>query len=91
MLSSSGWPGRSTPDARSSSQTWSAARDPEDRRRNVVTLTNRGKATLARLDEQVDAAQRALLEPLSAKQRREVVALLERVVSHQAEERSELG
>lgn len=57
-------------------------RDPEDRRRNVVTLTAAGKAALRRLDKRVDAAQTALLEPLSANERREVVKLLERVVSH---------
>jgi DNA-binding MarR family transcriptional regulator len=57
-------------------------RDPEDRRRNVVTLTAAGKALLRRLDKRVDAAQAALLEPLSAGERREVVRLLERVVSH---------
>jgi MarR family transcriptional regulator, lower aerobic nicotinate degradation pathway regulator len=57
-------------------------RDPEDRRRNVVTLTAAGKAALRRLDRRVDAAQRALLEPLSADERRRVTELLERVVSH---------
>lgn len=57
-------------------------RDPEDRRRNIVTLTTPGKALLRRLDKRVDAAQTALLEPLSAGERREVVRLLERVVSH---------
>ena len=57
-------------------------RDPEDRRRNVVTLTAAGKAVLRRLDLRVDAAQTALLEPLSAGERREVVRLLGRVVSH---------
>lgn len=57
-------------------------RDPDDRRRNVVTLTADGKALLRRLDKRVDAAQAALLEPLSVAERREVIRLLERVVSH---------
>lgn len=57
-------------------------RDPEDRRRNIVTLTAAGKALLKRLDKRVDAAQTALLEPLSAAERRELVRLLDRVVSH---------
>jgi len=57
-------------------------RDAGDRRRNVVTLTPAGKAALARLDERVDSAQRVLLEPLSAKERRELIRLLKRVVSH---------
>lgn len=59
-------------------------RDPEDRRRNVVTLTTAGKAVLRRLDKRVDAAQTALLEPLSAGERREVIRLLERVVSYRS-------
>ncbi|MGN6866962.1 MAG: MarR family winged helix-turn-helix transcriptional regulator [Solirubrobacteraceae bacterium] len=57
-------------------------RDPEDRRRNVVTLTAAGKAALRRLDKRIDAAQTALLEPLSASERRELIKLLDRVVSH---------
>lgn len=57
-------------------------RDPEDRRRNIVTLTAAGKSLLKRLDKRVDAAQTALLEPLSAAERRELVRLLDRVVSH---------
>jgi DNA-binding MarR family transcriptional regulator len=57
-------------------------RDPEDRRRNVVTLTAAGKTLLRRLDKRVDAAQAALLEPLSAAERRDVISLLARVVSH---------
>ena len=59
-------------------------RDPDDRRRNVVTLTADGKALLRRLDRRVDAAQAVLLEPLSVAERREVIRLLERVVSHRS-------
>jgi DNA-binding MarR family transcriptional regulator len=58
------------------------ARDPEDRRRNVVTLTPAGKALLRRLDKRIEAAQAALLEPLSAAERRELIGLLERLVAH---------
>jgi DNA-binding MarR family transcriptional regulator len=50
--------------------------DKRDRRRNVIELTRRGVAVLARLDERVDAAQQALLEPLSASERRELCRLL---------------
>jgi DNA-binding MarR family transcriptional regulator len=57
-------------------------RDPADRRRNIVTLTASGKALLKRLDKRVDAAQTALLEPLSAAERRELVRLLDRVLAH---------
>ena len=54
-------------------------RDEQDRRRNVVTLTEAGTAALERLDGKVQLAQRALLEPLSAGDRRELVRLLRRV------------
>jgi MarR family transcriptional regulator, lower aerobic nicotinate degradation pathway regulator len=54
-------------------------RDQTDRRRNVVVLTRAGRAALTRLDTRVDAAQDALLAPLSASERRELRRLLERV------------
>ena len=60
------------------------ARDPQDRRRNVVSLTPAGKTALKRLDKRIDAAQSTLLEPLSAKERRDVIRLLERVVSNRS-------
>jgi MarR family transcriptional regulator, lower aerobic nicotinate degradation pathway regulator len=55
-------------------------RDERDRRRNVVTLSPAGTAALARLQKRIQAAQRTLLEPLSAGDRRELTRLLERVV-----------
>jgi MarR family transcriptional regulator, lower aerobic nicotinate degradation pathway regulator len=55
-------------------------RDPGDRRRNVVTLTPAGTAARKRLDKRVEEAQRALLEPLSPADRRELVRLLEQLV-----------
>jgi DNA-binding MarR family transcriptional regulator len=54
-------------------------RDERDRRRNVVALTPRGRTALKRLDKRVDAAQNALLEPLSAIERRELRRLLKKV------------
>jgi MarR family transcriptional regulator, lower aerobic nicotinate degradation pathway regulator len=56
------------------------ARDERDRRRNVVALTQRGTAVLKHLNKRVDAAQDALLEPLSASDRRELRRLLEQLV-----------
>ena len=50
--------------------------DERDRRRNVVGLTPRGTATLKRLDKRVDAAQQALLSPLSAADGHELRRLL---------------
>jgi DNA-binding MarR family transcriptional regulator len=58
-------------------------RDEADRRRNVVALTPAGKAALRRLDKRVDAAQGALLEPLSASERLQLVRLLGRIVDHE--------
>jgi MarR family transcriptional regulator, lower aerobic nicotinate degradation pathway regulator len=55
-------------------------RDEHDRRRNVVALTERGTAVLKRLDKRVDAAQNALLEPLSATDRRKLRRLLQQLV-----------
>jgi DNA-binding MarR family transcriptional regulator len=54
-------------------------RDPTDRRRNVVTLTTAGRIALKRLDARIDTAQRELLAPLSARERREFVRMLERI------------
>jgi MarR family transcriptional regulator, lower aerobic nicotinate degradation pathway regulator len=55
-------------------------RDERDRRRNVVTLTQAGRTALARLDKRMDAAQDALLEPLSADERRELSRLLRKLL-----------
>jgi DNA-binding MarR family transcriptional regulator len=63
-------------------------RDEGDRRRNLVELTQAGAAALQRLDARVDAAQDALLEPLSAAERRELLVLLGRVVEHHAAARA---
>jgi DNA-binding MarR family transcriptional regulator len=55
-------------------------RDERDRRRNVVTLTRAGASALARLDTQMDAAQDALLQPLSASERQELSRLLQKLL-----------
>jgi DNA-binding MarR family transcriptional regulator len=59
-------------------------RDPEDRRRNVVTITAVGRAKLKRLDALIDQAQRELLSPLAARERRELLRLLARLIEPQA-------
>jgi DNA-binding MarR family transcriptional regulator len=56
------------------------ARDERDRRRNVIRLTAAGRGTLKRLDRRAQEAQAALLEPLSASERRTLERLLTRVV-----------
>jgi DNA-binding MarR family transcriptional regulator len=57
--------------------------DERDRRRNVVSLTPAGERALADLRKRVAAAQDALLEPLSAAERRELRRLLSRILEHQ--------
>ncbi|HEY7622047.1 MAG TPA: MarR family winged helix-turn-helix transcriptional regulator [Solirubrobacteraceae bacterium] len=57
------------------------AQDDRDRRRNVIRATPAGQRALKRLDKRVDAAQAALLEPLSATERRTLERLLARVVA----------
>jgi DNA-binding MarR family transcriptional regulator len=57
-------------------------RDERDRRRNVIRLTPAGRLALKRLDARVEEAQAALLEPLSAAERRTLEQLLTRVVEH---------
>jgi DNA-binding MarR family transcriptional regulator len=60
-------------------------RDEEDRRRNLVELTSAGARALERLDARVQEAQDALLEPLTAAQRRELQKLLTRLTEHHAD------
>ncbi|MEW1859746.1 MarR family transcriptional regulator [Streptomyces sp. NPDC088194] len=60
------------------------APDPDDRRRNVITLTSAGRAHLRRLDAILDTAQEDLLTPLTAKERAELTSLLGRLIAHHA-------
>jgi len=65
------------------------APDPADRRRNVISLTERGRRHLERLDTLVGDAQDELLAPLSASERDQLTALLLRVVDHHDARRKE--
>ncbi|MFE5804567.1 MarR family winged helix-turn-helix transcriptional regulator [Streptomyces sp. NPDC056491] len=58
--------------------------DPEDRRRNVITVTALGRRRLRTLEQILDAAQDELLAPLSAQERHQLVRLLGRIVEHHA-------
>ncbi|BBB01539.1 putative MarR family transcriptional regulator [Actinacidiphila reveromycinica] len=60
------------------------APDPDDRRRNVVTLTPAGRTQLDRLDAVLGAVQDDLLAPLSGPERAELTSLLARLVAHHA-------
>jgi MarR family transcriptional regulator, lower aerobic nicotinate degradation pathway regulator len=58
--------------------------DPEDRRRNLVTITKAGVRQLRRLDRTLDAVQDDLLTPLSTQDRSVLVDLLTRLLAHHA-------
>jgi DNA-binding MarR family transcriptional regulator len=60
------------------------ARDPEDRRRNIITITPAGVRQLRRLDEVVAGIQDELLASLSADERDELARLLRKVLEHRA-------
>ena len=56
--------------------------EPDDRRRNLVSLTTAGERQLRRLDRALDTAQKELLEPLAAGDRDTLVRLLGQLLTH---------
>ncbi|MFI6293282.1 MarR family winged helix-turn-helix transcriptional regulator [Nonomuraea sp. NPDC050790] len=54
--------------------------DPEDRRRNVISLTEAGRERFVRLDEALAAMQDELMSPLTAAEREQLVDLLLKLV-----------
>lgn len=56
------------------------ASDPEDRRRNVITITPAGLDLLGELDKVVAGVQEDVLAPLSAAERKEFLRLLARLL-----------
>jgi DNA-binding MarR family transcriptional regulator len=58
--------------------------DPENKRRNIVTLTPEGVDQLRDLDTVVDTVQDELLAPLTAPQRRQFTTLISRLVDDSA-------
>jgi DNA-binding MarR family transcriptional regulator len=58
------------------------APDPEDRRRNVITITAAGRRQLRRLERQLVQIQEELLAPLSPEEREELARLLARLLRH---------
>lgn len=56
--------------------------DPDDRRRNIVTLTEAGERQLRRLDRALDEVQDELLAPLAADERQVLTRLLSRLLAH---------
>jgi MarR family transcriptional regulator, lower aerobic nicotinate degradation pathway regulator len=55
-------------------------RDPDDRRRNVVTVTASGRRLLGKLDTELRSAQDRLLSPLTAGERTQLTRLLQRAL-----------
>jgi MarR family transcriptional regulator, lower aerobic nicotinate degradation pathway regulator len=55
-------------------------RDPDDRRRNSVTLTEAGRDALNRFDGAIAAAQDAVLAEFSAGDREKLTSLLEQLI-----------
>jgi MarR family transcriptional regulator, lower aerobic nicotinate degradation pathway regulator len=60
--------------------------DPTDRRRNVVTITARGRSHLERLDARVATLQDDLLAPLTSDERHQLTQLLTKLVDHHRQE-----
>jgi DNA-binding MarR family transcriptional regulator len=58
------------------------APDEQDRRRNAIRITPAGIQALHALDEEVNRAQEALMEPLSETERAQLSALLHRLLTH---------
>jgi DNA-binding MarR family transcriptional regulator len=58
--------------------------DADNRRRNIVTLTARGRRRFAQLKARLEEVQDRVLKPLSPTERRELVRLLEVLHDHLA-------
>jgi DNA-binding MarR family transcriptional regulator len=56
--------------------------DPDDRRRNMVTLTRAGAQQLRRMDRALDKVQDDLLGPLPAADRQTLTRLLAQLLTH---------
>ncbi|MFF6787301.1 MarR family transcriptional regulator [Streptomyces sp. NPDC012510] len=58
------------------------APDPDDRRRNIITISTRGRRHLRRLDKVLDDLHDELLAPLSRAERDQFVQSLTRLLDH---------
>lgn len=58
------------------------APDPDDQRRNVITISPAGRRQLRRLDKVLDALHDELLAPLTPAERDQLVGLLTRLLDH---------
>jgi MarR family transcriptional regulator, lower aerobic nicotinate degradation pathway regulator len=64
------------------------APDPDDRRRNVITITAQGRRHLRRLDKVLDDLHDELLAPLLPAERDQFVQLLTRLLDHHGQQAS---
>ncbi len=55
--------------------------DPDNRRRNIVTITNAGKDQLTALDDVIDKVQEQVVAPLTPSERRQLLRLLRKLLS----------
>ncbi|WNM39433.1 MarR family transcriptional regulator [Micromonospora halotolerans] len=62
------------------------APDPDDRRRNVITITAQGRRHLRRLDKVMDDLHEQLLAPLLPAERDQFVQLLTRLLDHHTQQ-----
>ncbi len=67
------------------------APDPEDRRRNVISLTPAGGRRLRVLEKRLAECQEELLAPLSPADRKKLTGLLTRLVAHHDQEAAAEG
>ena len=58
------------------------APDPDDRRRNIISLTAAGRRQLRRLEKQLAETQDELLTPLSPEERERLTELLSKLLEH---------
>jgi DNA-binding MarR family transcriptional regulator len=62
------------------------APDPDDRRRNCITITAQGRRHLRRLDKVLDDLHDELLAPLTPAERDQFVQLLTRLLDHHTQQ-----
>ncbi|MFI9779410.1 MarR family winged helix-turn-helix transcriptional regulator [Streptomyces sp. NPDC051956] len=60
------------------------APDPDDQRRNIITISAKGRRQLRRLDKVLDTLHDELLAPLNPTERDQLVELLNRLLDHHA-------
>lgn len=55
--------------------------DPDNRRRNIVTITGTGEEQLAALDAIIEEVQQQVVAPLTVRERQQLVRLLHKLLS----------